>query len=211
MLAALPAETGSHRVFRLANSQSAVEPLRQQGLDAEEINGMTTLLQSFGIRESLDALCDAPFRPKQHLRKRASPTRFSDGTFPVFYCSLEAATAEAEIRHWLPRVIGRPNTRRTIRYHRFACDFNGTVKDLRPKQDDWPKLTHDSNYGFCNGLGKEAVAEELDGLLAPSARRAGGTNLPVFRRRAIGNPGDLSAVAATYDPATGAITLVSAS
>lgn len=128
----------------------------------------------------------------------------------MFYCSLDAATAEAEIRYWLPRIGGQPNTRRTIWYYRFACDFNGTVKDLRRKQADWPDLTHDSDYGFCNQLGKEATAEELDGLLAPSARRAGGTNLPVFRRRAIGNPGDLSTVAATYDPATGAVTLISA-
>lgn len=168
---------------------------------------MTKLLQSFGIRKSLDALCDAPFRPKRNLRKRGRTTRFSDGSFPVFYCSLDAATAEAEIRHWLPRIVGQPNTRRTIWYYRFACDFNGMVKDLRRKQTPWPDLTHDSDYGFCNQLGKEAVAEELDGLLAPSARRAGGTNLPVFRRRAIDNPGDLSAVAATYDPATGAVTL----
>ena len=209
MLAALPAETGSHRVFRLANSQSAVEPLRQQGLDAEDIVGMTNLLQTFGIRESLDVLCNAPFRPKRHLRKRGRATRFSDGSFPVLYCSLEAATAEAEIRHWLPRIIGQPDTRRTMWYYRFACDFNGTVKDLRRKQADWPELTHDSDYGFCNGLGKEAVAEGLDGLLAPSARRNGGTNLPVFRRRAIDNPGDLTTVAATYDPETGDITLAS--
>lgn len=209
MLAALPTETGSHRVFRLANGQSAVDPLRQQGLDAEDIVGMTNLLQTFGIRESLDVLCNAPFRPKRHLRKRGRATRFSDGSFPVFYCSLEAATAEAEIRHWLPRIIGQPDTHRTMWYYRFACDFNGTVKDLRHKRADWPTLTHD-DYGFCNQLGKEAVAEGLDGLLAPSARRAGGTNLPVFRRGAIDNPGDLSTVAATYNPATCTVTLVSA-
>ena len=30
---------------------------------------------------------------------------------------------------------------------------------------DWPALTHDSDYGFCNGLGTEAVDSDLDGLL----------------------------------------------
>ena len=208
MLAALPAETRSHRVFRLANRQFTIDFLWQQGFETEDIEEVSALLQSAGIRDSLQALCDEPFRPTARLRKRARTTRFSDGSFPVFYCSLEAATAEAEIRYWIPRFIDQSDGPRTVWYSGFACDFNGTVKDLRRKQADWPALTHD-DYGFCNRLGKEAVAEELDGLLAPSARRAGGTNLPVFRRRTIDNPGDLTTVAATYDPETGDITLAS--
>ena len=203
MLAALPPETCSHRVFRLAYRQSVNDFLRQRGFDAKDIGEIAALLQSAGFRDSLEDLCNDPFR-----RKRV--TRFSDGSFPVFYCSLEAATAEAETRHWLPRFIDQSDAPRTVWYSRFACDFNGTVKDLRRKQTDWPDLTHDNDYGFCNKLGKEAAADGLDGLLAPSARRNGGTNLPVFRRRAIGNPGDLSTVAATYDPETGAVTLISA-
>ena len=200
MLAALPPEICSHRVFRLAYRQSINDFLHERGFDAKDIGEIAALLQSAGIQDSLEALSDEPFR-------RKGVTRFSDGSFPVFYCSLEAATAEAETRHRLPQFIGQSDTPRTVWYSRFACDFNGTVKDLRCKQTDWLGLTHDSDYGFCNQLGKEAVAEELDGLLTPSARRNGGTNLPVFRRRAIGNPGDLSTVAATYDPATGAVTL----
>ena len=203
MLSALPLETCSHRVFRLAYRQSINDFLRQRDFDAKDIGEIAALLRSAGIRDSLEALSDDPFR-------RKSATRFSDGSFPVFYCSLEAATAEAETRHRLPRFIDQSDAPRTVWYSRFACDFNGTVKDLRRKQADWPKLTHDSNYGFCNGLGKEAVEEGLDGLLAPSARRDGGTNLPVFRRGAIDNPGDLTTVAATYDPETRAVTLTSA-
>ena len=202
MLSALPPETCSHRVFRLAYRQSINGFLQQQDFNAEDIGEVAALLRSAGIRDSLEALSDDPFR-------RKSATRFSDGSFPVFHCSLEAATAEAETRHRLPQFVDQSDTPRTVWYSRFACDFNGTVKDLRRKQADWPDLTHD-DYGFCNRLGKEAVAEGLDGLLAPSARRAGGTNLPVFRRRAIDNPGDLTTVAATYDPATGAVALVSA-
>lgn len=194
----------------MANRQFTIDFLWQQGFDVEDIDEVSTLLQSAGIRDSLQALCDEPFRPTARLRTRARTTRFSDGSFPVFYCSLEAATAEAEVGYWISRFIDPSNGPRTVWYSRFACDFNGTVKDLRRKQADWPDLTHDSDYGFCNRLGKEAAAEGLDGLLAPSARRASGTNLPVFRRRAIGNPGDLTTVAATYDPATGAVALTSA-
>ena len=52
----------------------------------------------------------------------------------------------------------------------------------------WPNQTHGSNYTFCNGLGAEAVAERLEGLAVPSARQSGGTNVPVFAKRALSNP-----------------------
>ena len=67
----------------------------------------------------------------------------------------------------------------------------------------WPQLTHDSDYRFCNALGTEAVESDLDGLLAPSARKDTGTNLPVFQRRAIDSPVVQACVAVTLDPSTG--------
>ena len=62
-----------------------------------------------------------------------------------------------------------------------------------------------SDYGFCNGLGTEAVTADLDGLLTPSARRPNGTNLPVFRRRAVSNPVIHGLVTLTLDPSSGEI------
>lgn len=73
--------------------------------------------------------------------------------------------------------------------------------------EDWPALTHDSDYGFCNDLGAEAVAARLDGLLTPSARRPNGTNLPVFRRRAVSNPVVQALVAMTLVPSSGKVTV----
>ena len=77
---------------------------------------------------------------------------------------------------------------------RFACDFDGCVKDLRPKKDEWPQLTYDTDYRFCNELGSEAVRTGLDGLMAPSVRQVEGTNIPVFERSAISNLRDLEEV-----------------
>ena len=81
--------------------------------------------------------------------------------------------------------------------------FNGNLKDLRPKQTEWPALTHDNDYRFCNNLGVEAVAAGLDGLLAPSVRNAGGTNLPAFARRAVSKFLEGGFVSITYNPQTG--------
>ena len=77
------------------------------------------------------------------------------------------------------------------------------MKDLRPQQTEWPDLTHDNDYRFCNRLGAEAVAASLDGLLAPSARNPDGTNLPAFTRRAVSNFRRGGLVSITYDPQTG--------
>ena len=52
------------------------------------------LLADAGYGVQFDELLDGPFQPKLQWR---SPSRFSDGSFPVLYTSLDTATAEAEI------------------------------------------------------------------------------------------------------------------
>lgn len=209
MLESIPTQSVRIEVFRLASYRGDEEFLQEEGASAERISEMMELLASTGTTDSLEELCDDPFKPKRRLYgTKYAKTRFSDGSFPVFYSSLEARTAEAEVRYWFPKKFaGKPTRRRTALYSRFTCDFHGSVKDLRPMQIEWQRLTHDSDYQLCNRLGTEAKTTGLDGLLAPSARRAGGTNVPVFARRAISNPGDHALVAMIYDPSTGEVLL----
>lgn len=164
---------------------------------------MRELLAAVGREATADELSDAPFRPKRKLRRQ---TRYSDGTFPVFYSSLEPETAEAEVGHWLPDVMGRPRTVRTFYYVRLECTFSGLEKDLRTKTSEWPDLVHEADYTFCNRLGAEAQRLDLDGLVVPSARHPG-ANLPVFRRAAIVEAELGDAVAVTYDPVSGDVTV----
>jgi hypothetical protein len=187
----------------LAKQPSLSAFLQDQGFDDQSAREIRELARFDPMVDTLEELCDAPFRPKPRLRKLGRATRFSDGSFPVFYSSLEAETAEAEIRHLYRTFAGKPPGRRTAYYSRFGCDYDGVTKDLRPKATQWPKLVHDDDYRFCNKLGAEAAQLGLDGLLTPSARRETGTNLPVFNRSAIGNPGDSVLMAVTYGPATG--------
>ena len=151
---------------------------------------MKELLGSRVRTDSLQALMEAPFKPKHRLWKNGYPrTRVSDRTFPVGYFSLEAETAKAEVHNWLcSEFIGKPTGERKAWYSRFTCDFDGDAKDLRSMRQAWPNLTHGSNYTFCNGLGAEAVTERLEGLAVPSARKSGGTNVPVFAKGALSNP-----------------------
>ena len=187
-------------IFRLARDWSLEEFIAEEGYDSTSAAELMELVGSSATGDLRRSFLDAPFKAKPRLAKTGYSTRFTDGSFPVFYAALEADTAEAEIRYWHPKKSSHP---RTAYYIRFACDFSGQTKDLRPMRQIWPELRHDSDYRFCNALGAEAVASDLDGLLTPSARRDIGTNLPVFRRRAIDSPVVEARVAVTLDPSTG--------
>ncbi len=201
VLEAIQTNEVSLRIFRLATQPTHADFLKEQGLDKNAIKEMEELLQSRGITDTLEELCDAPFRLKKRLKKA---TRFSNGSFPVFYSSLETDTAKAEICHHFPRVAGSPKGPRTAYYVCFSCRFDGSTKDLRPMLEAWPKLI-DDDYQFCSELGAEAVELQLDGLLSPAARNENGTNVPVFTRASISNPQEVAFVAVTYDPSSGAV------
>jgi hypothetical protein len=203
LLEPISTEVLQSEVFRLASQQRNVDFLREQGFDDESVNEMLDLLKARGISDKAEDLCDGPFRSKPRLQKAGYLTRFSDGTFPVFYSALEPETAEAEIRYWFLKIAGKPTRPRAAYYSRFSCTFDGSIKDLRPMHAEWPNLTHDSDYRFCNSLGTEAVTSRLDGLVTPSARNSNGTNIPVFQRRAISSPVIHALVVVTLDPSTG--------
>ena len=187
-------------IFRLASDRSVEDFIGEEEYDSTSAAELMELVKPTATRDLERALLDAPFKPRPRLARAGSSTRFSDGSFSVFYGALEADTADAEIRYWHPKKSTRP---RTAHYIRFVCDFSGQTKDLTPMRAKWPQLTHDSDYRFCNALGAEAVESDLDGLLAPSARKDTGTNLPVFQRRAIDSPVVQARVAVTLDPSTG--------
>ena len=176
------------KVFRFTSYQSDEEFMGESGWDRKSRDEMMELLRSCDSNDSVEKLCEEPFRPRRLIGGCGfRPTRFSDGSFPVFYCAVDSETARAEACYWFCKLAGGRAGRRAW-YRCFTCDFDGTVKDLRQKLAEWSELTHDTDYEFCNALGAEAKTEGLDGLLAPSARRSGGTSVPVLKRSAISKP-----------------------
>ena len=209
MLVRLPSEERRRQVFRFARLSMSDDLMSELGFDLRGVDELRELLVDSGYGAQFNELLDGPFQPKPRLRSR---TRFSDGSFPVFYSSLDAATAEAEIRYSFPRHNAKLNTEslipRTAYYQEFSCTFDGFEIDLRPKIQEWPDLVHDSDYSFCNQLGAEAKRLEIDGLVTWSARHKG-ANLPVFARRAVSGTEFGRVVAITYDPHTGNVSVQS--
>lgn len=203
LLDEIPTACSLRRIYRLASLPRYDELLAELELDAPGEQELSDLLVAAGYGTSLKELCDAPFRPKRRL---GMVTRYSDGSYPVFYSALDPATAKAEVAHWFKKSFGgRPQGQRSAYYQGFTCLFEGQEKDLRDKLSAWPELVHDSDYTFCNRIGAEAVRLELDGLVVPAARRENGSNLPVFKRAAIRDPEAQDLVKITLDPRTDAI------
>ena len=208
MLESIPTSTEQAELIRLAVHPKSSDFFQEQGLDERSIGETLQLLGSRNTPIQLKDIVDRTFKPKPRLAKTRYATRFSDGSFPVLYGSTDTATAATEVKHWFSKqVSGKPAHARTAFYVRFAYRFDGDVKDLRAKQTEWLDLRHDYDYQFCNRLGAEAVAAGLDGLLAPSVRNVGGTNLPVFARQAVSNFREGEFVAITQDPKTGETSL----
>ena len=203
MLEDVPNQRLRLEVYRFAVIPRNDDLLKASGLDKQGVIELKKILATSSA-SYLDQLCDAPFRLKKASRLR---TRFSDGSYPIFYSSLDPETVEAELEYWFPKFIGEPENHRTAYYQRFSCTFEGTEKDLRPKLSDWPDLVHKSDYTFCNRLGAEAVEIGLDGLVTPSARKKAGVNAPVLKRQAISNPEERGEFAVTLDPITGQVTM----
>ena len=207
LLGEIPTERNRRWIYRLASMSLDDEFLEGLGLDARSQQELKDLLEASGHVESIEEVFDAPFRRKPRL---GMVTRYSDGSYPVFYSSLDLATTEAEVAHWFMKSFhGRPERRRTAYYQRFACSFEGTEKDLRNKRSEWPELVRGDDYTFCNRIGAEAIQPGLDGLIAPSARLEAGSNVPVFKRQAVSNPEPRGVVTVAFDPQRGEVTTAS--
>jgi hypothetical protein len=196
-------------VHRFADGRDPGEHARRRGLDQQAVGELLDVLgpasRELGPRE----LLDAPFRPKPQLSRPA--TRFSDGSWPVFYSALNKETAEREIAHHIKAddfrsLLGDPPRSRTIYFSYFHCTFAGTACDLRPKVAEWPELVDPRTVNpTCQQLGAEAKREGIDGFLAPSARRPDGTTTPVFVRERLSDAAIDGDAAFTLDERRGEI------
>ena len=183
MLESVQTERGQRKVFRLSRVVEADRRFfTDMNLDDKDQKELAAFFQENPGESPQEALLESPFRFSSRRRYR---TRFSDGSFPVFYSALAEETAKAEVSYWYrKRFVGKPQSDRTAYYQMFSCAFEGLEKDLRSKAADWSDLTHDNDYSFCNRLGKEARALKIDGLIVPSARHKG-SNMPIFTRRSV--------------------------
>ena len=124
--------------------------------------------------------------------KHWQASRFSDGTFGVWYgsASIEATVYETAY-HWycglltdagfesLP-VIGER------KLYSVACE--AALLDLRPLAASYPDLIHKTDYSYARSVGARIHREGHPGIVVPSARLSSGENYAVFNPAVLSNP-----------------------
>ncbi len=117
------------------------------------------------------------------------PSRFSDGSYGVYYAALDEDTAIAETVFHAERFL-RETAEPTIELERrcYVGKIRQPLDDLRgPSFADLrdPDLV---TYPTCQAFGAERRAAGSWGLNYPSARRAGGECIAAFRTRTVSLP-----------------------
>jgi hypothetical protein len=116
-------------------------------------------------------------------------TRFGDGSYDVWYGSMEMITTIYETCYHIYRAVvsveDHPNLVKQERAV-YTVNCNGILIDLSGKVDDHPDLVA-NDYGFCQLIGKKLQKEGHPGILYRSAR-TDGINLAVFNPGILSNP-----------------------
>jgi hypothetical protein len=119
------------------------------------------------------------------------PSRYGDGSFPVWYGCLDPLTTIHETAYQMI------NEEKDLAGHqsevvrrRIICRVSCTaiLIDLTRDRKFFPQLTDPSNYNFTQQIGKRIRDEQHPGLLCPSARQPDGKNLAIFNGTCLSNP-----------------------
>ncbi len=119
-------------------------------------------------------------------------SRFSDGTYPVWYGSLDNITTIYETTHHMIKtemaIEGIENinmiTRERVIYDVY-CE--GILIDLTRKKKYFPELISE-NHGATQKIGKRLSLQGYPGILSPSARNLKGVNANVFKQEILSRP-----------------------
>ncbi len=115
-----------------------------------------------------------------HLNPQGS--RFSDGSYGVFYCAREKETAIAETRHHQARFMAatrEPRMRLPMRL--YSVEASGRAVDLRAASRREPRLVDPDDYAYAQGIGRQLRAAGEQGILYPSVRQPKGQCLAALR------------------------------
>ncbi len=109
------------------------------------------------------------------------PSRFSDGTYGVYYAAHDEQTAIAETAHHRGQFIANAGLRSEIVHMRvYSAHIAGNYDDVRAKLHS--KIYDPSDFSVAQRYARRLYeADRADGILFASVRRAHGECVAVFR------------------------------
>ncbi len=108
-----------------------------------------------------------------------TPSRFTDGSYGVYYAALNLNTAVAETSYWQARQMadsGEPPFERIMRVYQARTNSRYNVVDVRRD-----KQAHGEDYSYPQSLGRELRAADEYGAYYKSVRQKGGECIAAFR------------------------------
>lgn len=115
-----------------------------------------------------------------HLNPLGS--RFSDGSYGVFYAAREKQTAIAETRHHTARFLAATNEAPLrVQMRLYSVDAIGECADLRKAARKQPGIVAPDDYSEAQAVGKQLRANGCAGLVYLSVRRANGECIAAFK------------------------------
>ena len=122
-----------------------------------------------------------------HLNPEGS--RFTDGTFGVFYAAADIETAIAETKYHRERFMRATEQDRVeLDMRVYLVDLVGDLHDLRGQREACSLVYHETNYAAAQHLAKDLRQSGANGIAYDSVRRKGGECAAVFRPPLLANP-----------------------
>ena len=121
-----------------------------------------------------------------HLNPEGS--RFSDGTYGVFYAANGLDTASAETKHHRERFMrATAQPRMELDMRVYLVDLAGDLHDLRGRKRTNPLVYLDEKYAVGQNLAGRLRDDRSDGIVYDSVRHEGGECAAVFLPRLLSN------------------------
>jgi hypothetical protein len=115
-------------------------------------------------------------------------SRFSDGSYGVFYAANDLETAIAETRfHREAFLRATRQARLEIDMRVYLADLEGNLHDLRGHNPDYAVFHDPQDYGAGQQLGRQLRRAGSNGIAYDSVRRQGGQCVALFRPPLLSN------------------------
>ena len=153
----------------------------------DRLRGESGLLPGIGMDELVFGLPNFRMINAAYTYARPEGSRFNDGERGAWYCAFELETALAEVSFHKTveyQEIGRFDD--SVSYQALLADFTAGFHDLRG-DDTWCDCLAPGSYIASQRLAAELLEAGSMGIIYPSVRRPGGTNLACFRPALVGN------------------------